>query len=267
MVKILFLIVFVSLSYGITSLELAKNIVNSSNKRTQLELLFTNQNYQDSKGNLDIEKISNMLKANSLLNLILPAPETLRLNFKAQTDFILFFEIINNALNNAGYVYFIPTDLVLRDGNIDYTIQVESQYILDPGVFYRLLKENSVYINNIKKVGLNDYEYDLNFDEARLKTNANINLNTATFLEKPLQDYIILLKGATLIKIDANDTDEWFPKILFLDKNLNLIKSIKSQVKNNHFSEFIPDGSMYAIISDVYSLDNIKRGLKIYLKK
>ncbi|MBK1994007.1 hypothetical protein FSE90_07055, partial [Campylobacter novaezeelandiae] len=118
MVKILFLIVFVSLSYGITSLELAKNIVNSSNKRTQLELLFTNQNYQDSKGNLDIEKISNMLKANSLLNLILPAPETLRLNFKAQTDFILFFEIINNALNNAGYVYFIPTDLVLRDGNI-----------------------------------------------------------------------------------------------------------------------------------------------------
>ena len=75
------------------------------------------------------------------------------------------------------------------------------------------------------------------------------------------------LKNATNLIIDANDLDNWFPKIFFLDKNLNLIKAVKSENKNNHFSELIPNGAIYAIVSDMYSLDNIRRGLKITLKK
>lgn len=75
------------------------------------------------------------------------------------------------------------------------------------------------------------------------------------------------LKNATNLIIDANDLDNWFPKIFFLDKNLNLIKAVKSENKNHHFSELIPNGAIYAIVSDMYSLDNIRRGLKITLKK
>ncbi|EAM0131386.1 hypothetical protein LEY40_001542, partial [Campylobacter jejuni] len=180
---------------------------------------------------------------------------------------VMFFKILSDVLTDAGYIYFIPTDLILREGNIDYTIQVESQYVLDPGTLYNLLKENSVYIDNIKRIGAYDYEYDLNFSNAVLKTNTNVNLNTPKSLEKPLKDYVLDLKNATNLIIDANDLDNWFPKIFFLDKNLNLIKAVKSENKNNHFSELIPNGAIYAIVSDMYSLDNIRRGLKITLKK
>lgn len=106
----------------------------------------------------------------------------------------MFFKILSDVLTDAGYIYFIPTDLILREGNIDYTIQVESQYVLDPGTLYNLLKENSVYINNIKRIGVYDYEYDLNFSNAVLKTNTNVNLNTPKSLEKPLKDYVLDLK-------------------------------------------------------------------------
>ena len=146
--KILLIFLLSSQLFALSSLELAKNIVNNSSKKTQLELLFSGQSYTDSNGNLDIDKISRILKTNSLLNLALKNSQSLRLNFKAKADAVLFFKIINDALNDAGYVYFIPTDLLLKDGEIDYTIQVESQYILDPGTFYTLLKSWGVMIMN-----------------------------------------------------------------------------------------------------------------------
>ncbi|MCH5336814.1 MAG: hypothetical protein J1D99_05285, partial [Campylobacter sp.] len=142
-----------------------------------------------------------------------------------------------------------------------------SQYILDPGTFYSLLKASSVYIEDIKRVGNYDYEYKLNFDKTRLRTNVDVDLNVPKSLEKPFKDYVLSLKNASSLIIEANAADNWFPKVLFLDKNLNLIKGIKSETKNNQFSQTIPSGAIYAIISDVYSLDNIKRGLKITLKR
>ncbi len=268
MVKKLFLTaLFVSEIFALSSLDLAKNIIGDSSKRTQLELLFANKNYTDSNGNLDLSEISRILKTNSLLNLTLKSSRTLSLNFKAKADSVMFFKIINDALESVGCVYFIPTSLLLKDGFIDYTIQVESQYILDPGTFYTLLKSSGVYISDVKKVGHYDYEYSLKFDKARLKTNINIDLNSPKILEKPLKDYVLSLKNASSILIEANDADNWFPKVLFLDKNLNLIKGVKSETKNNNLLETIPKGANYAIISDMFSLDNIKRGLKITLKR
>ncbi|MBM0636498.1 hypothetical protein LNU06_00380 [Campylobacter sp. VicNov18] len=268
MVKKIIMIAFcVSVCLANSNLELAKNLVNNPSKNSQLELLFSHNPYLDENGNSDIAKISQILKTNSLITLILDNPQSLKLNFKAKADEIMFFKILSDVLTDAGYIYFIPTDLILREGNIEYTIQVESQYILDPGTLYKLLKENSVHINNIRRIGSYDYEYDLDFSNAVLKTNTNLSLNTPKSLEKPLKDYVFNLKNATNLIIDANDLDNWFPKIFFLDQNLNLIQAVKSKSKSNHFSQLIPNGAIYAIISDMYSLDNIRRGLKITLKK
>lgn len=261
------IVCFVTGVFGVSSLELAQNIVGDSSKNSQISLLFSHQEFNDNKGNLDIERILRVLKTNSLLNLTLPSPQTLKLNFKAKSDAVLFFKIINEALNEAGYVYFIPVHLSLSAGEIDYTIQLESQYILDPGTFYRILKTNSVYIEDIKQSAKNYYEYELDFSEAKLETNVNLALNVTKNLEKPLRDYVFALKGAKSMEIEANAADSWFIKILFLDKNLNLISAVKNDKKNNHFSGAVPNAAVYAIVSDMYNLDNIKRGLKITLKR
>ncbi|MDO4673604.1 hypothetical protein [Campylobacter sp.] len=262
----LFFVVFCSQIFALSGLDLARNIVGDA-KSSQLNLLFAHQNHTDGNGNLDLDKISRILKTNSLLNLTLPSSRTLTLNFKAKGDAVLFFKIINEALSDAGYVYFTPTDLNLMQDSIDYTIQVESQYILDPGTFYRLLKSSSVYITNVKALSKYDYAYELDFGDARLKTNTNLPLNTPTKLEKPFKDYVLNLKGASTLLVEANAADNWFAKILFLDKNLGLIKAIKSTEKSNSLSQTIPSGAIYAIISDMYNLDNIRRGLTITLKK
>ncbi|KAA6231429.1 hypothetical protein FMM56_04590 [Campylobacter sp. LR264d] len=264
--KLFFISLFTTYLFGINSLELANNLVNNPAKYSQIELLFKNQSHKDSNGNLNIDTISRILKSNSLLNLTLSNSQSLKLNFKARADSVVFFKIINDALNDAGYTYFITTDLIIKDDFIDYTIRVETKYVLDPGTFYNLLKSSAVFIDNIKKLASNHYEYELNFSNAIMKTNTRLDLNVPKTLEKPFKDYTISLINARSINIKSSDSDNWYPKILFLDRNLNLIKSINSTSKKKVLNEAVPSAASYVIISDMYTLDNIKRGLEVTLK-
>ncbi|EAI4828726.1 hypothetical protein BGG34_08645, partial [Campylobacter lari] len=90
---------------------------------------------------------------------------------------------------------------------------------------------------------------------------------TITQLNKPLREYIIDLQGAKSIELSAHHLDSWFCKIQFLDKNLNFIQGVENTHKQNEINVNIPLGAKYAIIGDMFSLDNIKRGLKIYLRR
>ncbi len=263
----LFATLFALQSYAASSLELAKNLVGDSASEAKLRLLFEDKNYVDESGRARWDEITRVLKMNSLLSLTLPSSRTLQISFKAKSNEVAFLKIINEALNQAGFVLFTPVELNLQDEMKKYTIRVESRYILDPASFYAILRQNSVYINAIKKLNAYDYEYELDFAYARLKPNAEAHLNANVKLGRPLRDYVINTQGASNLHARASSSDSWFPKVLFLDKNLNLLKSTISKSKQNRFSSSVPSGASYVIIGDAFNLDNIRRGLEIQLSK
>ncbi|AJC86869.1 hypothetical protein CAQ16704_1424 [Campylobacter sp. RM16704] len=268
MVRIFIFSIFLTLNtFALSALEVAKHIVNDSSKDAKLELLFAKNNYRDERGNVDIYTISQILKTNSLANFILNEPKTLIFSFKAQADSVLFFKTINDTLNELGYVYFIPIELTLRENYIAYKLAVDSQYMLDPGIFYKALLSSSVFIKDISKLSELNYEYELDFSKAKLKINTQIPLNTTIQLNKPLREYVVDLQDAKGMELSAHNLDSWFCKIQFLDKNLNYIQGVENTHKQNELDINIPLGAKYAIIGDMFSLDNIKRGLKIYLRR
>lgn len=267
MVKKLALLLFLSVFVlANESYEMAKNMLQNPSKTEILKLLFSNQDLKDENDKVDLEKLTRVLKINSLLNLTLDEPKNLHLSFKSSAAPALFFKILNDALNSSGYVYYIPTDLILKNNEISYKIEIRSQYILDPSTFYKLLKENSVFITNIKRIGSYDYEYELDFTEAKLKPDVELEPNQSKLIEKILKEYTINLENVKILEIEANSMDRWFAKILLLDKNLNLIKAIKRENKTPKISVQVPNNAIYAIIGDLYNLNNIKRGLKITIK-
>lgn len=264
--KFAFILAFFALqSFAASSLELARNLIADSNSEAKLKLLFEGKSYVDENGNARWDEIARILKMNSLLSLTLPRSQSLQLSFKAKSNEVVFLKIVNDALNQAGFVLFTPIKLNLQDEMKTYTIRVESRYILDPASFYALLKQNSVLIKNIRKVNAYDYEYELDFSNARLKPNVEKSFNNNIKLQRPLRDYIVNIQGASNLNIRASSMDSWFPKVLFLDKDLNLLKSSISTSKRNRFSSSVPSNAVYVIIGDSYSLDNIRRGLEIQL--
>ena len=263
----LILAFFVAQSFALSSLELARDLIANPQYEAKLKLLFEGKNYVDEYGNTRWDEIVRVLKMNSLLSLTLPSSRTLELSFKAKSNGVVFLKIINEALNQAGFVLFTPIKLDLQNEMKIYSIRIESRYILDPASFYALLKQNSVLITNIRKLNAYDYEYELDFSHARLKPNVEISLNNNVRLQRPLRDYVINIQGASSLSVRASSVDTWYPKVLFLDKNLNLLKSIMSTKKNNRFSSAVPSGAVYVIIGDAFNLDNIRRGLEIQLAR
>lgn len=263
----LFIAFFITQSFSASSLELARNLIANANSDAKLRLLFEGKNYVDENGNARWDEITRILKMNSLLSLTLPRSQTLHLNFKAKSNEVVFLKIINDALNQAGFVLFTPVNLDLKNEVKNYSIRVESRYILDPASFYSLLKQNSVLIKNIRKLNAYDYEYELDFSNARLKPNVEKSFNNNIKLQRPLRDYIINVQGVSTLYARASSSDSWFPKVLFLDKDLNLLKSTISTSKRNRFSSSVPSNAVYVIIGDSYSLDNIRRGLEIQLTR
>ena len=263
----LFAALFALQSYAASSFELAQNLIANPSAESKLRLLFEGKNYVDESGRVRWDEITRVLKMNSLLSLTLPNSRTLQLSFKAKSDEVVFLKIINEALNQAGFVLFTPVEVNLQDDVKKYTIRVESRYILDPASFYAILRQNAVYINSIRKMNAYDYEYELDFSSARLKPNVEANLYSSVKLQRPLRDYVINIQGASTLNARASSSDSWFPKVLFLDKNLHLLKSTISKNKQNRFSSAVPSGAAYVIIGDAYNLDNIRRGLEIQLSK
>lgn len=263
--KTLFFCLFVSEIFAASSLELAQDLVANPNFDAKLKLLFEGKNYVDAQGNAKWDEIARILKMNSLFSSTLTNSRSLQLSFRAKSDALLFIKIINEALNQAGFAYFTPIELSLKGQVKSYTLRVESRYILDPASFYNILKQNFVVIKSIRKVNAYDYDYELDFSKARLKPNTQVTVGVNESLQRPLRDYLIQTQGASSINIKAKAGDNWFPKVLFLDKDLKLIKSTMDSSKRKEFSSSIPSDVVYAIVGDNFNTDNIRRGLEIQL--
>lgn len=266
MVKKIFIILLtLSQTWALSTLEHAQNIVANPSQDEKLKLLFADKNLVDYRGYVKWDELINTLKINALFSPTLDQSAQLKIRFKSQNTGALFFKILNDALNEAGFVYFTPSFVDIKDEGIEYEILVETRYILDPSVFYAILKNNAVFINNITKTSELSYEYDLDFSYAKLKEKVYIPLNKSVKLQRPLADYLVELKGASMIELRADSRDSWFAKLLFLDDKLKLVSAFKQNQKNNLLSLSVPSNAKYVLIGDLFSLDNIKRGLEIYL--
>lgn len=250
---------------NLSTKELVNHLVNDSSASKKINLLFANLDLEDENNNPNIAQIIDILRSNSLIKLNYESPKTLKLSFKAHADATIFFRLLNETLAKLGYVYFIPTQLIITDKNISYQIQITSQYILDPAIFYDYLKKNDIYITDIRRLGEFDYEYTLDFSKAVFHPNTTLVLGEYKQLGKPLQDYVFSLQGAKYIKIKASVLDTWFPKILFLDKNLNLVLAINEKVRKKAYEVRVPKEVEFVVLSDSFDLDNIKRGLEVKL--
>ena len=85
-------------------------------------------------------------------------------------------------------------------------------------------------------------------------------------LSKPLEPYLIDASGAKSAVISASTEDRWSAVVRILDKNLNLLDEKQSNKAVNSLKVSLPQNAKYIMIDDAVSLENIKRGLKIYLE-
>ena len=221
--------------------------------------------YLNANGKPDIAKISNVLKSNSLLRL--SYKQNVKVNIKfisRQNNPLLLMKVVKDALNGLGYNNILTSEFSNAGGAL-WGVTIDTKFIPDPGSLYAALKESDTEITDINRPGELSYEYVID------ALNSSINQTPVPFsqqvqLSKPLEPYLIDVSGAKVAAIGADGEDRWSAIVRILDKNLNLLDEKQSDKAANSLKVSLPQNAKYLMVGDAVSLENIKRGLKIYLE-
>lgn len=270
MVRLFIVIFFFATLLQATALDdKIENFVGKKAYRTQknlIRILFKNEKqFLRVDGTVDEIKVLKKLKTSGLLKLFYKKPQELDLSFYTKNNELIFMRVINESLSSMGYNYFITKRVLKNSDGFVWDIAISTEHIVDPLLLSKNLNERGCFLESIEKTDKNKWSYKVNSQNIRIDA-IKIEANRTQKLNKPIKPYWIDVEGMKSISIASKLADRWFPSIVFYDAKLRIVKDYRQENSTNRLKLKIPQNSKYIKITDMYTLDNIKRGINIYLK-
>ena len=247
-----------------------KNLIGSKEYQVHknlIKIIFKEREKYFINEELEIIPILKVLKENGLLNLRFDKPKNLVVEFHTNKDAIKSLKILNDALKALGYYYyFTKSSKYNADGELVWTIRLNTEYAIDPLILSSELARKECKVVDIIKEKDDKWLYKIDTNFAKIAEALFVDSNEKVILQKPLKPYFIRIKEGKQLNIIGRKLNHWFPYIVFYDKHLNVLKIIKKNRIYRGLYTTIPDGTEYIKITDLYTLINIKRGLSIIIK-
>ena len=271
MVRLFFFIIFFisnlysySLDEGIASL-VGKN--SYLQNRGLINILFKDKEKFLKNGHINFAKVTKLLKENNLIKLNKTNSNNITLSFAThQKNSLLFIKIVKEVINSSGYSQFLTNKAIRDNSGFLWSINIKTKRMIDPSIISEELEKRDVTIERIKKISNSEYRYDIDIFDANIDA-IKINSNSEVALKKPLKPYWIDLYRAKSIKISSMAGNNWHPYIVFYNSNLKIIDKYTKERKSYNISLKVPSGTKYIKISDLYTLQNLKRGIKVVLNR
>lgn len=212
-------------------------------------------------------KLFKELQQNGLLNLKLDKPRDITIEFKTDNQNIKAYKILNDAMQALGYRYFFTKSMKLDENNqLVWKIMFKTEYMLDPVMFISELQLNNCKVTDVVNKANNHWYYEVNFDNARLNSAKKVSKFEKLKFSKPLRAIFLKVDAPTSLFVLSRNLNNWFPSIVFYDKDLNVLEVIKKDDVHKQFKTKIPVETKYIKIDDLYNLVNIKRGLTVIVR-
>ncbi len=247
-----------------------KNILGKNSyqaKKKFLKILFKDERSFYLSSQINIHKVLNTLNQNNLLQLNYKSTKDLHISFATeQNSPLIFMKMLQNSLNTLGYSA-ISTEKVMKDSSgFLWKIKLKTSKAIDPFQLANELDKQNCNITKLKRYSGTNWRYNINIkniDIVPKKTPFNQKIT----LKKPLNPYWIDIQRAKSLIVKSSKANSWHPYIVFYDKDLKILNNISKEIKSYNESLNIPRDAKYVKISDVYTLENLKRGLSIYISK
>ncbi len=269
--------------YFIVSLLFSLTILNGSILYDKVENIIGQNEYKVHKGlihllfkdekkflnDTDIKyyELFNELQENGLLNLHLDKPKDITIEFKILNKNLKAYKILNDTMRALGYRYFFTKSMDISENQeLLWKIVFKAEYMLDPVVLLKDLRLNNCKIIEVTNKDSNHWYYEIDFSDSVLSSAINIEKNEKVKFSKPLRAFFLDVENGKKLQITSRKLNNWFPHIVFFDKDLKVLKTIKKNRIYHGLNIKIPLGTKYIKITDKYNLINIKRGLTIIVR-
>jgi len=214
---------------------------------------------------VDILKVVRRLKENGLLPLEFAGSKKSMIVLRTSSSPMLALKCVDGVLRELGYVDYLIERMRYDLSELSWSISFVSDYTLDPETFASTLIERGCFIADIKRELSTSWIYEIECDGAVLPS-IELSKGEERKLKKPLDDYWLRIKEGKKIRIYSYGANSWHPKISFLDRQLNVLSIYRENEKRSKVSLDLPQGTYYIKISDIFTLSNIKYGLKVSLE-
>ncbi|GAB6074529.1 hypothetical protein [Nautilia lithotrophica] len=243
-----------TISIFANNVQTIKNLIGEEKFNTYYELLKPVLNESS------LIKTLEYLQNNGLLDIFFDKPKLIHPTFIFINNNPVFnTKTLYSTLNSLGYYYFYPVKLI-KNNTYSITLEMKSTHYIDPLLFSKTIAQKGCNVININKN--NNYIYTINCENEHLDTLKVVSKKTKLLNAKGI--YWINPNGFNKIMIYSSKLDNWYPYIVFFDKNLNILNIIAKENSKRIVYLNIPQECAYIKISDTYSKENFKRG--IYIK-
>lgn len=258
-------------SYAATFDQRVANIIgyNSFNEnRGLINHIFSNKSAYYQNGALNYVAVMDKLKDNGLLRVSLNSPEDISITFVISNAPIKSMKIIADSLKRLGYYHYFTKNLIYNhDKSITWVINLKTEAAIDPLMLSKELAKNNCRFIDIRNEGYTKWKYVINTSNAILSKADKMIAGEKVDFRKPLSPYLISFDRASNLTVVSKPGNQWFPNIVFYDKDLNVLDIVKEDKKSNSFRVAVPENTTYVKIDDMYTLENIKRGLSVIIKE
>ncbi|WP_024954929.1 hypothetical protein [Sulfurospirillum arcachonense] len=235
-------------------------------QKNLIKILFKDKNeFLNTDKSVNDIKVLTKLKTSGLLKLFYNNPQKLNLSFFTKDNSLIFMRVINESLLSMGYNFFLTKRALKDENGFLWEIIISTEHIVDPTIFAKRLEVRGCYIKEIDKKSENEWIYEINTDNIKVDAK-QVEPNTTVKLKKPIKPYWINVKEMKSISFRSRIADKWYPNIVFYDEKLHIVKDYRKDEITNTLKINIPRDAKYVKVADIYTLDNIKRGISIYLR-
>jgi hypothetical protein len=249
--KRLILLFLISLSFANETL--IKNLIGEYKFQTFKALLAPIINNDNIEENVKYLISNGLLDLNANKNEITPT-----FIFKTQAP-LFDTKILYKTLKTIGYYSFYPTHIEKNNNLYKITLNIKTSEYINPINFIQTISQNGCQVVNIKKD--ENFTYFLNCEDRILNT-----ILLSDEFKKEINAkgvYFISPNGFSKIEIKTSKFDNWYPYVVFYDKNLHIINIIDMDVSTNDLLLDIPEDCEYIKIADNFTKENFKRGIWI----
>ena len=227
-----------------------------------INIIFTPTSEYYNQGHLDVVKIAETLKDNGLLKLFYEKPEAITLSFSSSGTPIYFVKIMSDTLRAMGYYRYITKESSLDKTGFTWSISFKSEYATDPLLLKEQLNKRGCAIVDIQRENAYAWHYQIDMNQAHLNVNSISNGKSINF-KRSLSAHWLEVSKIKQLTVTSLHSNNWYPYVAYYDKSMRLLKVYKRDRKTWKITLNIPHDTMYVKLSDLYTLKNIKDGLKI----
>ena len=230
--------------------------------RAFIEIIFSPRSSYYTNENVDVVKVVEQLKENGLLNLFFDKPRQLELTFSTNGHPLFFVKLMSDTLRDMGYYRYITKESKLENSGFSWSISLMSEYATDPTLLRRELLKRGCEIDDIVRRSDTQWNYKIDTTMAHLKLTPLHDKDDLTYKRLNFEKWldVAAIKKLTLWSLKGNN---WYPYIAFYDRSLRLLKVYKRDKKTWQIVLALPRDAAYMKIADLYSLKNIKNGLRL----